>query len=420
MTELETLAKQTAPDSPQQPPSRDALLQSAEALIPLLREQQAEADMRGHYSEEAHRAMLAGGLYRIVQPRMFGGLEMSWCTLLEVTARIARGHPSSGWCYCLSTSHALLLASHWPEQAQRELFGSDGDFRAPHRAVPAGVFTPVEGGYRVSGVWSYSSGIPYATHFFGGGMIPRAGATAGGNFIVARSEVEVLPDWGGDAVLGMQGSGSNSVKLDEVFVPDRQVAFADALFGQDLDWAQGTPGTRLHGNPMYLGVAGGAYHLCFSAIMSGAARAALDEYEELIRGRKAYGSRNPMVQDPDIHRHLGDILTLVECAEAILRGAAEIYEGYLERWGRTGAPITTEDTMRVWAMGRQSSFMSCAAVEQMFHSGGVASANRGQRLQRYFRDVQMFRIHPSSQSWVPEARGQTHVGLPPAKFQLRR
>ncbi len=70
-------------------------------------------------------------------------------------------------------------------------------------------------------------------------------------------------------------------------------------------------------------------------------------------------------------------------------------------------------------MGRQSSFMSCQAVEIMFHSSGVASANRGQRLQRYFRDVQMFRIHPSSQNWVPDARGQTHMGLPPAKFAAR-
>ena len=393
----------------------------AESLIPLLREGQDEADARGHYAEAVHQAMLDGGLYRLVQPRMFGGYEFSWTDFLRVVNKIARGHPSSGWCYCLGTSHSHMLASHWPEQAQRELFGPDGDFRSPHRAVPSGVLKPVDGGYIFSGVWSYSSGIPYATHFCGGVLIPNAeGRIRPANFFVSRDKVTVLPDWGGDVALGMQGSGSNSVKLQDVFVPDHHVAFGDVLFGQDFDWNVGTHGSRLHGNPMYLGVVGGPFHLCFSAIMAGAARAAFDEYEVLISERKAYGGAGgKMASDPDVMRHVGEVLTLIECAEAILFGAMEHWDGYLERWTRTGQGLSTEDTMRMWAMGRQSSFMSCQAVEIMFHSSGVASANRGQRLQRYFRDVQMFRIHPSSQNWVPDARGQTHMGLPPAKFAGR-
>ena len=392
----------------------------AEALIPLLREGQEEADRCGHYSAAVHDQMLSGGLYRLVQPKMFGGYEFCWTDFLKVVKTIARGHPSSGWCFCLGTSHAHLLASHWPEQAQRELFGPDGDFRSPHRAVPTGSFEPVDGGYVVSGTWSYSSGIPYATHFCGGALIPSEGRVRPANFFVAKDKATMLSDWGGDVALGMQGSGSNSVRLEKVFVPAHHIAYGDVLFGQDIDWSAGTPGARLHGNPMYLGVVGGPYHLCFSAIMSGTARAAFDEYEVLIGERKAYGGANArMNADPDVLRHVGEVLTLIECAEAIMFGAMEHWDRYLDRWTRTGEGLTTEDTMRLWAMGRQSSFMSCQAVEIMFHSSGVASANRGQRLQRYFRDVQMFRIHPSSQNWVPDARGQTHMGLPPAKFAAR-
>ncbi len=413
-----------SPVIPQPEPSLtpDMAVERAEALIPLLREQQDEADQRGHYNDEVHEALLKAGLYRMVQPKMFGGYQFGMRTLLRVTAKIARGHPSSAWCYCLSSSHALLLAAHWPEQAQREMFGADGDFRAPHRAAPAGTFTPVEGGYRVSGTWSYSSGIPYATHFAGGGIIPLPG---GGpriiNFFVPRDKVEMLADWGGDTALGMQGSGSNSAKLDDVFVPDHHICRGDVLFGQEIDWSQGTIGARLHGDPTYLGVAGGIYHLTFSAIMSGAARAALDEYEQAIETRKVIG--NPamtLAQDPDVHRTLGEILTLIESAETIMYGAIGHWEESIDRWSRTGAPITPEDTMRIWALGRQSSFMSCQAVEMMFHTATPRSANKGQRLQRYFRDVQMFRIHPSSQNWVPHARGETHLGLSPSKFAARR
>ena len=321
MAHVEALDRASAPAAlPQPEPGLTpmAAIARAEALIPLLREGQAEADERGHYAPAVHEALLAGGLYRLVQPRMFGGYEFSWTDFLRVVTTIARGHPSSGWCYCLGTSHAHLLGSHWPEQAQRELFGPDGDFRSPHRAAPSGSFTPVDGGYIVSGTWSYSSGIPYATHFCGGTMIPNAeGKMRPANFFVSRDKVTMLSDWGGDAALGMQGSGSNSVKLEEVFVPHHHVAFGDVLFGQDFDWSRGTHGARLHGNPMYLGVVGGPYHLCFSAIMAGAARAALDEYEAIIGERKAYGGGGgKMAGDPDVLRHVGEIMTLIECAEA--------------------------------------------------------------------------------------------------------
>ena len=400
----------------------DEVVRRAEALIPMLREQQDEADERGYYNEAVHQAMRDAGLYRIVQPRMFGGYQFGMRTLMRVTAQIARGHPSSAWCYCLSSSHSLMLASHWPEQTQREMFAPDGDFRAPHRAAPAGTFTPVDGGYRVSGTWSYSSGIPYATHFAGGGLIPLPGGGPGVvNFFVSRDKVEMISDWGGDAALGMQGSGSNSAKLVDVFIPNEHICRGDVLFGFDMDWEKGTVGARLHDDPTYLGVAGGIYHLTFSAIMSGTARAALDEYEEAIATRKVIG--NPgmtLAEEGDIQRSLGEILTNIECAEAIMYGAIGLWEENIDRWTRTGAPITLEDTMRIWAMGRQSSFMSCQAVETMFHTATPRSANRGQKLQRYFRDVQMFRIHPSSQNWVPHARGETHLGLPPSKFSARR
>ena len=418
---LDRVAMSEAIPQPEPGLTPQMAVERAKALIPLLREGQAEADARGHYAEEVHERMRAGGLYRLVQPKLFGGYEFSWTDFLRVVQQIGRGHPSSGWCFCLGTSHAHLLGSHWSEQAQRELFGPDGDFRSPHRAVPAGAWQAVDGGYVVSGKWSYSSGIPYATHFCGGALIPGPdGRPRPANFFVARDKGTVLSDWGGDVALGMQGSGSNSVVLEEVFIPGHHVAFGDVLFGQDIDWSKGTPGARLHGNPMYLGVVGGPYHLTFSAIMSGSAWAAFDEYEQVLSERKAYGgSGGKMSGDPDVQRHVGEVLTLIECAEAIMFGAMEHWDRYLERWRRTGEGMTTEDTMRLWAMGRQSSLMSCQAVEVMFHSSGVASANRGQRLQRYFRDVQMFRIHPSSQNWVPDARGQTHYGLPPSKFSGR-
>ena len=138
---------------------------------------------------------------------------------------IARGHPGVGWCLALAASHAFEVASHWSEQAQVELFG-DGHFIAPHRAPPLGTLTPVEGGYRLSGQWDYCSGIPYATHFIGGALIRRPGQPpVHGHAVVAQGSYTILDDWGGDKVLGMRASGSNSVRVEDVFVPEHHVGY---------------------------------------------------------------------------------------------------------------------------------------------------------------------------------------------------
>ena len=405
----------------EQSTSAEALIARATALVPLLREQQEEADRRGHYSDTVHRELLAAGLYRILQPKMFGGHELDVGTLLAVVTEISRGHPSSGWCFTLASSHSLILASHWGEQAQRELFGPAGEFRAAHRSVPAGKFKRVDGGYLIeSGSWSYSSGIPVATHFGGGALLPdKSGTPVSVNFFVPREKVTILPDWGGDQSLGMQGSGSNTVRIENVFVPDHHIAWGNFLLEQTDP--QGTPGTRLHGNPMYLGVVGGPYHLTFSAMMLGTARAAIEEYEQLIRTRKVIGNPNLFIyQQTDVQAALGEAMVLADSAEAVMRAAADLYREYCERWARNGTPISSAETMKMWAMARQSCLMSCNAVELLFRRGTPTVTTQGHKLHRYFRDIQMYLVHPASQPWVPRGRAQSHLGLGVEYFSARK
>jgi 3-hydroxy-9,10-secoandrosta-1,3,5(10)-triene-9,17-dione monooxygenase len=129
------------------------LIARAAAFRPKLRAEQDQNDERGTYSEELHKAFLKAGFYRTTQPRLFGGYEFDLATFYRVMLEISRGHPGVGWCLALAASHAFEIASHWPEQAQIELFGKDGHFIAPHRAPPLGMLKPVEGGYMMSGTW---------------------------------------------------------------------------------------------------------------------------------------------------------------------------------------------------------------------------------------------------------------------------
>ncbi len=87
-------------------------------------------------------------------------------------------------------------------------------------------------------------------------------------------------------------------------------------------------------------------------------------------------------------------------------------EEQCERAVRDGAAVTVADTIKVWDMARHAVNMCCDAIELLFRTSPVRAANRGQRMQRYLRDVQMYRIHPSSQPWLDAARAKSHWGLP--------
>jgi len=389
----------------------EVMVERARALIPMLRAQQDEADRIGRYTDEVHEAFHKAGFYRMLQPRMFGGYEFAFSDFLRVVMEIGRGHPGAAWCFTLTSSHPLVVGAHFPEEVQAEIFGPQGDFRAPHRAPPGGTWTRVDGGYRVSGRWSYSSGIPVATHFIGGGRIALENRLI--NFIVPREQVEVLPDWGGGATLGMEASGSNTVELKDVFVPDSHLFREDILVTSEGFGPGDGIGAKLHGNPMYLGVVGGFFHVTFGGIYVGAARAALDDFEETARNTMAYRKEGvPRIEDPDAQVPFGRALTLTDCAEALTLRIGDMCMEQCERAVRTGQPVTVADTMKMWDMARQAVNMCCDAIELLFRTSPVRAANRGQKMQRYLRDVQMYRIHPSSQPWLDSARARSVWGMP--------
>ena len=392
----------------------ETLVERAVALRPLLLEQQAENDRRGYYSDEVHQAFKDAGFYRILLPRLFGGYELPYPVFIRVIAEIARGHPATAWCYTLASSHGFLVASHWPQEAQAEIFGADGDIRVCQRATPAGTITPVEGGYIIDGTFGFCSGAPVSTHMVGSCMLQDGeGPPRAVSFIVSRAKYEVLPDWGGDIGLGMQGSGSNSVKIDKLFVPGRHVVSADVMMSS-LPFNEGTPGTELHGNPMYLGVAGGAFLTEFGAITTGAARAAIDEYKRLMASTSM--PRQPGVMrtaDPEALRALGKAMNLTDAAWAVTMTAVNLYMEQVARWARDHTPIRMEDTLQIWGMSQEASQLACRAVDILFETGGARASFGGQRLQRYFRDIQMYRVHTTAQPPFATLRAQAHLGLVP-------
>jgi 3-hydroxy-9,10-secoandrosta-1,3,5(10)-triene-9,17-dione monooxygenase len=389
------------------------LIERAVGLRGRLRAEQDETERRGVHSEALHQEFRKAGFYRAIQPRRFGGYEFDLKTYYRLAIELSRGDPSTGWCVILGAGHALMLGAYFGEQAQAAGFGPDGNFHGPSVAAPSGTATPTaDGGWLVKGKWSYASGAPYATHFLPTVLIsgdtpgpPRAGIA-----LIPRAQWTMLDDWG--AILGMRGSGSNSIVVEGARVPKSHVVELDML---NPDITKGTPGGRLHRNPMYTGRCLSFFRAELDAILVGLGYAALDEYEHLTRTKNTlYPPIQPRYTHPDYQRYVGLALGMLDAAERLVLSSADLYLEYCRRGFEGGAPFSLEEDLRLVTSLQHAGRLSWDAIELMFRTSGSSAAKDGERMQRYYRDASIYRGHLSSQfERTAHYLGLVHLGLDP-------
>jgi 3-hydroxy-9,10-secoandrosta-1,3,5(10)-triene-9,17-dione monooxygenase len=405
MTLQDAGARGSEPPEPDLTP--DELVARARALREPLRERQEECEALGRLPDATVRDFIDAGFWRAVQPRRFGGYEFDVATFHEIAKELSRGCPSSGWVYALTAAHNILVGM-FEEQAQIELFG-DGDFRCPLAAMAAPV-AKVDGGYHVNGWWDYASGCDAATHFIGtGAILSEEGALLDTRwFAVRRDQFEIVDNWD---TLGMRGTGSRRVVIEDVFVPEHHTV---PCFNPMRPVVE-LPGRHVHANPMYRG--GPILALLVSEVVAlavGIAQAAVDEYIRILSGRHQWGPMSPMRRDLHVfQRLLGEVTAYVDTAEATLAQIACIWTGYAERSAQ-GAPASDEEERRLLLIEQQAIETCCKAVDLVFRTSGSSASNKGQRIERYFRDLNMVRTHITLQ-WerTQENVGRMRLGLPP-------
>ena len=160
------------------------------------------------------------------------------------------------------------------------------------------------------------------------------------------------------------------------------------------------------------------YHAGLVIPVIGATRAALEEYEQIIKSKLTYfPPQVPRYTHPDYQRTYGHALTLTDAAEAIVLQAGDRYMELAERWAATGEPFTREDDVRLFAMVQQAGQLAAQAVQEIFAVSSSSAAKRGTRLQRYYRDVAMYHGHIASQYLATAGElARVHFGLPDSLF----
>lgn len=377
-------------------PTPEELIATAEAIAGTLVDRQAETETRTYYAEDIHDKFREAGFYRIMTPRSFGGFEYGIDTFLRITSTLARGCPSTAWMYCLGATHALVAASLFGEQAQREIFAGT-DFIAPLTIVPSGMLTRAEdGGWRLNGEWKYCSGAPYATHFIGHAIVDAGDGTPPmpSLFIAPRSVWTRLDDWGGQ--LGLKGSGSHSVRAIDAALPEHFVL--PGVHISQTDVSDGTPGLQLHGNPQYAGGPLSFMSLEIAALSVGIARGALDAYGELLRSRTTL--LPPIVsraEDPDYQFWYGEASGLIATAQAALDGGVQQWQAACAASGFSRAA-----DLELTTVCRHTVLLCWRAVERfLFPTAGSSAVRGGERIERVWRDLSMLHSHAGFAVFLP-------------------
>jgi 3-hydroxy-9,10-secoandrosta-1,3,5(10)-triene-9,17-dione monooxygenase len=383
----------------------DELVDRACQLVPVLRQRQAETEAQGRVPEVTNTEFMAAGFYRILQPRRFGGLELGVPTFARAMIEISRGCPSSGWVLALTGGHAIMFSAFFSEQAQVEVYGEDGEFRAPSSTPPGVVGRRVDGGYRLTGRWNYASGIDASTHFIGGfAAQSEDGTTSPRMAIIDRATYSIVDNW---RTVGMRGTGSRQVVVEEVFVPD----YRTIVPPRDAFNARNAPGRRVHSNPVY--VAGRLTSLLLeemAAVAVGTARGALDVYEHELRSRKlSYPPFLPRSEVAEYQRHYGEAFALIRLAEATVLEVAERYEEFARQDACEGVEFSDERDQQLQVLEQYATKLAGDAVDLMFRTAGTHATQEESMLQRYFRDMAVIKTHMAAQfERGAEALGRVH------------
>lgn len=353
----------------------DEAIRRARALVPVLREraERAEAlrEMPKDTLEDLHRT----GLLRFHQPRRWGGMEIDFVALFDLPAEVGRGCASTAWNVANLGVHHWMLALY-DERAQAEVWGQNPDaVIASGIAFPQGRGRRADGGFVISGYWNFSSGVDASDWNMLAAIIRDGDKVVDHRMcLVPRGEYEIVDDW---HVLGVRSTGSKSVRVTDLFVPEhRALSMYLARGGSDF------PGARVNPNPIYQVPLTALGTHCLAGAGVGNARAALELTIEAIRERSTSYTAMRMRDFQAVQLRVADAGAKVDAAHLVIR--ADCLEG--ARIAAEGRVPTVEEKLRFKRNVAHAMGLCTHAVDELHALAGANGIYDRYPIQRLFRD----------------------------------
>lgn len=376
------------------------LLSRAADLVPVLAAREASASTGRSVPDETIADFHRSGILRVMQPRRFNGYQTSFDLFSRIVETLAEGCAASAWVYAVLGEHQWIIAC-MSEQAQIDVWGDNPDSVASSSLAPRETARRTTGGWRLSGRFPFSSGCRHAQW----AIIGARAEDAAGNrptryLLVPMQHIEIVDDW---HVLGLRGTGSCTLVLTDVFIPEpRTVLLRDLLDGT-------TPGAAILPDYGLLRAPRG-YLVPFSlpAVMFTLARRALHLVPATLRNRISRGVREVAVSEV-VQMRLGEAAAAIDAGVLIMH----------TRRAQSIAAIDAGDTITPEAVARNRRDVTFAAeqlrrgMEALLEISGARSVYDADPLQALFRDVLTIGTHTVvSRQGAMVPYGQLMLGLP--------
>ena len=381
--------------------SGDEYAQRARALLPMLRQHAAEGERSRSVPPDVVAAMKHAGFFRILQPTRLGGSGLPLREMHRVVRTLAKGSSAASWILMVMLAHAWMLGM-FPEDVQDEIAADDPDTLVTGSLAPTARAVKVEGGWRLTGRWPFASGCDHAKwNLLGVKVVGDDPSLPAAIHVLAPVRDYAINDnW---FTLGLKGTGSKELALDDLFVPDRRAMPTSVLYGSLSPWGERHP-SWLHMMPVRAGL---AYHV--SAPVLGLAQQFLADFVETSRARddKYTGSRK--ADSPGLQFRIAE-------SELDIRSAALLLDQVAEQFDRLDGlrRIATEAEMIDLRYTISYAVRQCrVAVERLFAAAGANAAYDVSPLQSVFRDLSVASHHGTVDYDVnAEQFGRVRLGLP--------
>ena len=362
-----------------------AVLDGVRDLLPGFRERADEAERLRVVPEASVKELEEVGFFRMLQPRRFDGLEADPVDFYTAVRDIAGACGSTGWVSSVVGVHPWQVAL-FPDEAQQAVWGADTATRLSSSYAPTGKAVVTDGGFTLSGKWSFSSGCDHCSWVLLGGLV----FDADGNvvdfrtFLVPREDYTIVDVWN---VVGLAGTGSNDIVVEDVFVPE-----AFTLSMGDTGRCFG-PGQEQNTAELYQL----PFHSIFTGTITtpiiGMARGAYAEHVEMqrTRVRAAYLGEQASL-DPFAAVRIARASSEIDAAWALLVANIREEQACVARGERIPLQLRLK-VRRDQVLGTQRAI---DAIDALFEASGGRALATGSYLQRAWRDAHAGRVHAAN------------------------
>ncbi len=373
----------------------------AAALRGTLRERANETDDLARLPESTVADLEEARLFEITTPRRYGGLQLDVCTYMDAMVELGRGDASVSWAATLVNINNWFIATLFPPEVSEEVFAKPGARVAAVLQPRSCKVRKVNGGFHIEeGLWLFNSGVYHAQWDMLGFPVHDEADTYPAFAVLPISDVQILNDWD---TIGVRGSGSSSVAVRDVFVPDIRVTRADSA----------QPGkyksTQLEHEWLYRAafVPLGQIIIAFPAL--GAGLGALDIFLSRLPQRAiAYSPYSKQREAPITHLQLGEASAKIDAARMIIANAAD----QIEHEAKAGSVM---DQMTQARIRRDTGFASrliWEGIDILAGACGGSFARVSHPLNRIWRDARVAGLHATLvPSTVFELYGHLLCGL---------